>query len=33
VDAMALLKASGVPFTPQLIEDEVRRVFLESGGK
>ena len=33
VDARALLKASGVPFTPQLIEDEVRRVFLESGGK
>jgi len=27
VDARTLLKASGVPFTPQLIEDEIRRVF------
>jgi len=27
VDAKALNKASGVPFTPQLIEEEVKRVF------
>jgi len=27
VDARALFKASGVPFTPQLIEEEVKRVF------
>lgn len=29
VEAKALLKASGVPFTPQLIEDEVKRVFVD----
>jgi len=28
VDAKALLKASGVPFTPQLIESEIKRVFI-----
>ena len=27
VEAKALVKASGIPFTPQTIEDEVRRVF------
>ena len=27
-DAKALLKASGIPFTPQAIEEEIERVFL-----
>ena len=27
VDAKALLKASGIPFTPQLIEEEIRRML------